>query len=112
MRQPPYAWKFLPVPHSGVRVAIGQDASDRALRHQFPIMVLPLKANPFHYKWPANGDGALLFEWGPPDDRAVRNMSACLLNAGSPFVVAIRDCNLDSGSPSEFYYPEVLDVAA
>ena len=112
MRLPPYGRQFDPVPRSGVRVAIGPAAWDRAMEDMLPVMVLPPGQDPLSYRWPVDDRPALVFETGPLDDRNLRGLAGSLLAAGSPFVTAIRNAMLDTDYPCVFYFPEVLSVAA
>ncbi len=112
MRLPPFGKRFQPVPCSGVRVAMGPTAWDKAEAHTFPIMVLPQDKNPGEYRWPSDGGPALIFECGEYNDNRLRAMAEALLRAGSPSAVAIREALMNDYDPRVFFDAEVVDVAA
>ena len=109
---PPYGKQFLPIPHSGARVAIGPGAWDFADRQSHPILVLPDDCHPSEFRWPSDGKPALIHERGTYDDELLDSMARVLLQAGASSVVAIREALLDEYDPRVFYDAEVLDVAA
>ena len=118
MNLPPFGKQFQPVPRSGVRVAIGPGAWDFAKKHYHPCMVSPTAVadeKSFRrddFSWPVDDRPALVFECGPSDDRALQGLAGALLMAGSPYVVAVREAQLNTDYPCAFFFPEVLNVAA
>ena len=113
MKRPPYGSRFQPVPRSGVRVVIGQDPDiwDWAARHYYPIMVLPQDQEPQAFKWPSDGNPALIYERGELDDKRLDALAHELLKAGASSVVALREALIES-DPRVFYDKEVIHVAA
>ena len=109
---PPYGKLFSRRQKSGIRVALGPRAYDKADAHAFPIMVLPQDKSPREYRWPSDGEPALVHERGTYDDDLLDSMAQALLQAGASSVVAIREALLNDYDPRVFYDAEVLDVAA
>ena len=112
MRLPPYGRQFEPVPISGVQVAIGPGAWKFQQKHTQPIMVLPTDSQPSDFRWPSDGNPALIHERGQFDDEQLEAMASALLNAGASSVVALREALLEEFDPRVFFDPEVQDVAA
>ena len=109
---PPHGKQFLSPQKSGIRVALGQGAWDKAKAHAFPIMVLPQDKSPCEYRWPSDGGPALVFECGEFNDERLESLASALLRSGSPSVVAIRETLLNDYDPRVFFYPEVTHAAA
>ena len=109
---PPYGKLFSRRQTSGIRVAVGPRAYDKADAHAFPIMVLPQDKSPREYRWPSDGGPALIFECGEYNDENLDALAQALLRAGASSVVAIREALLNDYDPRVFYDAEVLDVAA
>lgn len=108
----PFAKQFQPVPPSGVRVAIGPGAWNFQKKHHAPIMVLSDDANSKDFRWPSDGNPALIHERGEYNDERLDTLAQALLQAGASSVVAIREALLNEYDPRVFYDAEVLDVAA
>ena len=115
-RLPAFGKQFQPVPRGGVRVAIGPGAWDFQKRHHCPIMVLPDDASADDFKWPSDGQPALIHERGIYDDDRLTAMAEALLMAGASSVVAIREVLADPSNigsdPRVFFDSEVIDRAA
>lgn len=111
-RLPPFGKQFCPVPDSGVRVALGSGAWQFAYDHIQPIMVLPHRSAPSDFKWPSDGNPALIYERGECNDRRLDVLASSLLAAGSSSVIALREALIKSGDPRVFYDAEMLYVAA
>lgn len=109
-RLPPFGKQFIPVPTSGVRVALGPTAWDFQKHHSSAVMVLPDDDHPDSYRWPSDGRPALIFERGTYDDERLEALATVLLCAGAPSVVAIREALL-SGDPRLFFDAEVANAA-
>ncbi len=109
---PPFGKLFRPVPHSGVRVAIGAGAWAFQKTHHCPIMVLPEDAEPGDFQWPSDGEPALIHERGTYIDERLDSMAQALLQAGAISVVAIREALLNDYDPRVFYDQEVIRAAA
>lgn len=112
MKLPPFGKQFEPVPHGGVRVAIGPGAWKFQEKHSHPIMVLPEDAKPRDFRWPSDGKPTLIHERGEYDDEKLLATAAALLNAGASSVVAIREALLRDFDPRVFFDREVIDRAA
>ena len=112
MKLAAFGKQFQPVPPSGVRVAIGPTAWEKANAHAFPIMVLPQDKNPEEYRWPSDGEPALIFECGEYNDDRLDSIAAALLREGCSSAIAIREALLDDYDPRVFFYPEVTRAAA
>ena len=108
----PFGRQFQPVPKSGVQVAMGPGAWLFQKTHHCPIMVLPEEAEPADFKWPSDGNPALIHERGAPDDNRLYAMAEALLYAGTSSVIALREALLNSPDPRIYFDAEVLDVAA
>ena len=102
MRLPPYGKQFVPVPTSGVRVAVGPGAWEMTNGNRFPVMVLPQGEDASSFTWPCDNRPALVFETGQPDDRTLEGLARELLIAGASSVVAIREALLSS-DPRVFF---------
>ena len=116
---PPYGAEYLKWrPRSGINVAMGPTGWDFAKRQNVGnrqsrlVMALPYDESPRNFRWPANENGALIYELGQYDDHKLTEMAQVLLEVGSPFVVALREALIGSGFPDEYFYPEVQYVAA
>ena len=111
-RLPPYGQDYLDtLPSSGIQVAIGPTGWAFAKRDRRIIMVLPFDEDPQGYRWPLNKNGALVHERGQYDDRRLIAVAKALLEAGSPFVVALREALTRPACPDVYFYPEVKYVA-
>ncbi len=108
---PPFGRQFEPVPRNGIQVAIGPGAWDFQKRHRSPIMVLPDEANPSNFRWPSDGQPALVYEWGACDDERLHAIAEALLQAGASSVVAIREALLAERDPRVFFDPAVQHVS-
>ena len=110
---PPYGKQYLEEkPSAGIWVAIGPGAWRFAKARSFPVMVLPEDCEPGDYKWPSNGQAALIHERGDYNDERLHAMAMALLLAGAPSVVAIREALVEAGDPRVFFDPVAADVAA
>ena len=108
---PPFGKRFYPVPKSGVRIAIGPGAWNRQKTHHCPIMVLPEDSKPEDYRWPSDGNPALIYECGTFDDNQMQAIAEVLLYAGASSVVAIRESLMGEDDPRVFFDPEVQYVS-
>lgn len=112
MKPPPYGRQWLDnPPAAGVVVAIGPEAWDVAANRPFTVMVLPDDRLPVEFQWPSNGQPALIFETGEPDDVRIESLARVLMLAGAPSIVVLRYAWLN-GDPRIFFSQEVADVAA
>jgi hypothetical protein len=109
-RLPPNGKRFLPVPDSGVRVAIGPGAWDFVRGHLKPCMVAMDDSSA--YRWPVDDRPSLVFERGPINDETLHPLCLALLTAGTPFIVVIREALLETSDPCIYVYPEVRYAAA
>ena len=109
---PPYGQQFIPVPESGVRVAVGRNAWSFAQQATHPIMVLPVGSNPACYRWPSDGNPALIHERGEMNDRLLEAVASELLKAGASSIVVLREALIDSHDCRVFYDAEVLYAVA
>lgn len=102
---PPFGKQYLNLhPDSGVRVAIGFGAWDFAnAARPGRVMVLPAGTSPTTFRWPVNGQPALVHELGPVDDDQLAAMARALLAAGAPSVVALRHSLLATSDCRVFF---------
>lgn len=103
MKLPPFGKKFQPVPRSGVQVAVGANAWDFAKTHPHPIMVLPADVRVQNYRWPSDGQPALIHERGDHNDERLDTLAQALLRAGASSVVAVREALLNEYDARVFY---------
>ena len=111
---PPYGKDYLdglPGSHS-LEVVIGTNGWGFAKRRHKITLVLPYDEDPQNYRWPAHEYGALVYERGQYCDDRLSAMAKTLLEAGNPFVVAIREGLARPMRPDVYFYPEVKYVAA
>ncbi len=78
-RFPPFGKQLLPVPGSGVQVAIGPGAWSFQKRHSSLIMVQPDDASPDDFTWSSDGNPGLIHERGIYDDDRLAAMEEALL---------------------------------
>lgn len=104
---PPFGRQYLNLhPDFGVRVAIGFGAWDFAnTAGPGRVMVLPAGTSPTTFRWPVNGQPALVYELGALDDDQLAAMAGALLAAGSPSVVALRHSLLATSDCRVFFEP-------
>ena len=110
-RLPPFGRQFLPVPETGIRVAIGPTAWEFQQSHSHPVMVLPEDKVPANFSWPSDGRAALVFERGPCNDERLFGIARTLIIAGASSVVAIRETLLGAHDPRVYFDPEVRYVS-
>lgn len=112
MKLPPYGQQYLDrLPRAGVMVAIGPTAWNFAESDSRIIMALPYDEHPRDYRWPSHESGALIFERGQYDDDRLSAMARALLEAGSPFVLALREALKGKGQDCRaFFYPDIQYV--
>ncbi len=110
---PPYGQDYLDtLPRYGPHVAIGPRGWDFAKRDKRTIMVLPYDEDPQEYRWPRHEYGCLVHERGDYCDSRLKAVARVLLEAGNPFVVALREALFGADFPDVYFYPEVHYVAA
>ena len=74
-------------------------------------MVLPGGANPCEFRWPSDGQPALVYERGACDDKQLHAIAEALLQAGATSVVAIRETLIAEHDPRVFFDPAVQYVS-